>query len=87
MAIIVEYYEVIYDFGFEIDSSYVCARFTTLSAAQEYAKFDRFRYVSKLKKKIIVYDNVKELEIQAREDLRNAALAKLTNEERLVLGI
>lgn len=87
MATIVEYYEVMYDDGFALGGAYTCARFLTLSAAEEYAKLCRGRYVSKLKKKLIVYDTVKELELQKREDLREAALKKLTAEERLILGV
>jgi len=87
MATIVEYYEVHYDSGFELDGSYTCARFLSLSAAEEYAKQDRFRFVSKNKQRLVVYDNVKELELQKREDLREEALKKLTPEERLILGV
>lgn len=87
MATIVEYYEVMYDSGFEIGGAYTAARFLSLSAAEEYAKLDRFRFVNKTKRKIVVYDNVKELELQQRIDIREAALKKLTAEERLVLGI
>lgn len=87
MATIVEYYEVMYDDGFTLGGAYVCARFLSLSAAEEYAKLDRFRYINKTKQRLVVYDTVKELELQQRIDIREAALKKLTAEERLVLGI
>ena len=87
MATIVEYYEVNYDDGFALGGAYVCARFLTLSAAEEYAKLDRFRFVAKTKRKIVVYDNVKERELQQRIDIRESALKKLTAEERLALGV
>lgn len=87
MATIIEYYEVKYDSGFEINGAYTCANFLSLSAAEEYAKMDRFRYVNKTKKRMVVYDTVKELELQRREDLRENALKKLTDEERLILGV
>lgn len=87
MATIVEYYEVRYDSGFELGGAYTCARFLSLSAAEEYVKLDRFRYLNKTKQRLVVYDNVKELELQKRVDLREAALKKLTDEERLILGV
>lgn len=89
MATIVEYYEVIQDSGgFDIDfRPYPCARFLTLSAAEEYAKLDKYRRVNKTKSKLVVYDTVQEIEDQKREDLREAALKKLTPQERLILGV
>lgn len=87
MATIVEYYEVRYDSGFELGGAYTCARFLSLSAAEEYAKLDRFRYLNKTKQRLVVFDTVKELELQKREDLRESALKKLTTEERLILGV
>jgi len=88
MATIVEYYEVMYDSGFEISgANYVCAKFLSLSAAEEYAKLEKFRYVCKTKKRIVVYDTVKDLELHKRQDLKETALKKLTPEERLILGV
>lgn len=87
MATIIEYYEVSYDDGFSRSGSHVCARFLTLSAAEEYAKLDRFRYVNKMRRKIMVFDTVEEVEIQKRDDIRQSALNKLTIEERLALGV
>lgn len=89
MATIIEYYEVFANVGWEGpgERNPVAARFLTLSAAEEFAKLDRYRYVSKTKQKLVVYDNVKELELQKRADLRENALKKLTAEERLILGV
>lgn len=89
MATIIEYYEVMQDSsGFDFDSRpYVCARFLSLSAAQEYAKTGKYRRVNNTRCKMVVYDTVKELELQKRTDLREAALKKLTAEERLILGV
>ena len=89
MATIVEYYEVIQDSsGFDIDfRPYPCARFLSLSAAEEYAKLDKYRRVNNTRCKMVVYDTVKELELQKRTDLREAALKKLTPQERLILGV
>lgn len=87
MSTIIEYYEVKYDSGFSVYEPSTCACFLTRSAAEEYAKLDRFRYVDKNKKRMVVYDTVKELELQKQADLRESALKKLTIEERKALGI
>ena len=87
MASIIEYYEVSYDDGFSLSGPAVCARFLTLSAAEEYANLAGCRYVNKTKRKITVFDTVEEAEIQKREDIRKSALNKLTSEERLALGV
>lgn len=89
MATIVEYYEVFADAGWNRlgENNPVAARFLSLNAAEEYAKLDHYRYVSKTKRKLIVFDTVKEVELQHRENLRQSALKKLTDEERLILGV
>lgn len=91
MAIVVEYFEVFHDddgWGGRREAPSVAARFTTLSAAKEYANSKgRYYRAAESRKIMTVYDTVEELSEASKAQARESALAKLTPEERAALGV
>lgn len=84
MAIVVKFYKVNESFDRE---SWTVARFTTMSAAEEYARKSPYYSYSKNPETITVFDSLKDLEETRTVSAKEAALAKLTPEDRAALGV
>ena len=86
MATVIEYYAVMCENDGYSDNT--VARFLSRSAALEFAKRNPSRYyVEHIKRTFTVYDTVQEYDEVETVKIRQAALAKLTPEERVVLGL
>lgn len=84
MATVLKFYMVNESFDRE---SWTVARFSTMSAAEEYAKKSPYYSYSKNPQTITVFDSVADLEQSRTVSARDAALAKLTPEDRAALGV
>lgn len=90
MATVIEYYAVMcetdgYSGGV---GDNIVARFLSRSAALEFAKRNpTWYYVEHTKRTFTVYDTVQEYDEVETVKIRQAALAKLTTEERTILGL
>lgn len=84
MATVVKFYKVNESFDRE---SWTVARFTTMKAAEEYAKKSPYYSFSRNPETITVFDSVADLEQSRTVSAKEAALAKLTPEDRAALGV
>lgn len=84
MATVVKFYKVNESYDRE---SWTVARFTTMFEAEKYAKKSPYYSYSKNPETITVFDSVEDLERSRTISAREAALAKLTPEDRAALGV
>ncbi len=86
MATIIEYYEVHKD-GWCLDQ-HIVARFLSKNAAESFvATNPKSYYMVPTPKKLIVFDTPQEFFDQRNDNIKQNALAKLTDAERLALGV
>ncbi len=77
--------------AFEVYSSYDrnvrhIAYFSEEKLAKKYAGSDPYKSVQKVRKTYTIFDSIEEAETYSKEEIRKKALAKLTAQEREVLG-
>ena len=65
----------------------VIGRFTTEAAARALVQKSNTMYRSVYRHTIMIFDSVEDFDNNTREKLRERALAKLTREEQIALGI
>ncbi len=78
--------------AFEVYSSYDrdvrhIAYFSDEKMAKEYMGDDPYKSVQKVRKTYTIFESIKEAEVYSKEEIRKKALAKLTAQEREVLGL